>query len=497
MRYLFVALMALLLTVLAACGGGGSSATPPADNNTPPADNNNTTPPVDNNDNNPVDTSSYGITIQGDKAVVSYTLHTPSNGEEEMSDTVSFEMPLADLDELNKESNALVNFDREKMRETINATSLFLYERQQSAKTFGRPAEYGLPSGITWPNTFLWNSDANAGNTFYRNVQSVTWLGLLTAAELYTLRDGSNNIINGDIKTDLESFWDRTPGSKGFGGWIFDYCIANNDGDESTKLDRAYSYDIILLSRMANVYNNPQYDFMAQQLMATITADYPNGGDFAAHMASTRQSLSLWDVSSYIWAASLTYEYDWAEEVIAYMYDNPGEWDGVGSWDYTNLGWAFIPTALAELAQYHNLSGKAQWFYNEGIARTTGLDFRHSSYGYWGSEDDGRLWDSTQISGYGLSTMGFVDQYNYNGSNQNVLDAADGCLEWFNAKVLPMSDGFDLDFDGNIDTGAIRSYYRGNLLAGEAFYYEPISEALWGMVVATEQFSRYPDVPLE
>ena len=84
------------------------------------------------------------------------------------------------------------------------------------------------------------------------------------------------------------------------------------------------------------------------------------------------------------------------------------------------------------------------------------------------------------------------------GSDPTLFGPMDGQLEWFNSRIgRDILFDTDIDLDGNGDAGAVRGQFRGNVTSNTGAYnFEVMSEALSGMVIAGEQFFRYPDVPL-
>src|SRR5690606_7444711 len=165
--------------------------------------------------------------------------------------TVEYDVNLAkfitDIDLIDKSGSALTNNDREKAEEVLNSMAWKLFQDQQSSKSSGEG--FG-----NWEHTFYWQSD---DTVFYRNVQAVTWLGLLQYIEVFDLYDPSDptkTSLDAQVQADLQEFLDHdTDGSDpdtadGFLGARYDAAIAASDADASTSADRPYANEVILLS---------------------------------------------------------------------------------------------------------------------------------------------------------------------------------------------------------------------------------------------------------
>jgi hypothetical protein len=492
MRYSLFILIAILMAFVVSCGGSNSVTSDPM---SPDVN-------IDIPDITP-DT--------GDARFVTVTNYYPSptrDGTGEMGDGQIAEIQmLIDLNDFtsgNKDLSALTNEDREAIEATANGIAYLLY-LQESTNVFGG-----------WPHVFTWES---GGTTAQRNVQSVIWMGLLQYVELYDLYDPSDSTktpINADVLDDLAEFLSPT----GFLGDAYATSMAASDTDASTSADRPYAWDVILLSRSANVFNNSNYQYMAETWFAEI-ADEFTGAEYATRMVDARNSLALWDSTAYIWAAALTgfnefADYDSGTDVgLTALFDavtdeddgmiqelvaRRSEWEGIplGTWDYTDLGWCFLPAGLSEVQNYATLTTEADNLYAEALDEMKDNSFRHRSYGYFGYEEGGRLHYDSRYGAYGLTGLGFADQNDFSGSDPTLFGPMDGQLEWFNSRVgKDILFDTDIDLDGNGDAGAVRSQFRGNVTSTTGGWnWEVTSEVLAGMVISGEQFFRYPDVPL-
>jgi hypothetical protein len=300
----------------------------------------------------------------------------------------------------------------------------------------------------------------------------------------------------------------------------YNVAMAAHDTDAATNTDRPYGIEVVLLSRAANVFNKPQYQYMAETWFAELTDEF-TGAEYATRLITNRQSLALWDAGNYFWAAALTGNTDWVDGdsgtdvgktplFTAVTDEDDGmmqefdvrlaDWENVlyNGWDYTNLGWAYLPAPLSEQKLYATLTTVAQGFYDEALNNLKGNSFRHRSYGYYGYDESGLLYDDSQYGGYGLIGLGFADQNDFLGSDVSIMRVMDGQLEWFNTRIgADIANNTDIDLDGNGDAGAVRSQFRGTFPSGTGSYnYEVMSEVLSGIVIGGEQFFRFPDIPM-
>ncbi len=489
MRKFSVLILIALAMFVFGCGGGGGSRSLP----------------VNPGPNNPIvvvpDVPGGGGT--NNQVLISSYYPTPTrDGSGAMGDGQIAEVQM--LINLTKDTSALTNTDREKVEATANSIAYLLYQ-QESTNNFG-----GFDHMFTWES---------GGTTGQRNVQSVIWMGLLQYVELYDLYDPSDSTktpINADVLDDLAEFLSPT----GYMGTEYANSMAAHDTDASTSADRPYAWDVILLSRAANVFNNPSYQYMAETWFGELDDEF-TGAEYATRMVDNRNSLALWDSTGFIWAAALTgfnefADFDSGTDVgktdlfdavtdeddgmIQELVARRTDWEDVplGGWNYTDLSFSFLPAGLSEVQNYVTLTTEADNLYTEALDEMKGNGFRHRSYGYFGYDEGGRLYDDSQYGGYGLIGLGFADQNDFLGSDVNVMRVMDGQLEWFNTRIgADIANNTDIDLDGNGDAGAVRSQFRGNVTSTTGGWnWEVTSEVLAGMVIGGEQFFRFPDIPL-
>jgi hypothetical protein len=391
--------------------------------------------------------------------------------------------------------------DSEVMYQTLNATAVLLYNQQNSNKTFNG----GLGS---WNHSFLWDSgDANAN----RNTQAVTWLGLVNADKLHDIYDGSTQLdsaIAAAVAEVLDTTGDSDgPGgnadtANGFLGEMYNQNRFNDDTNSATSVDRPYAYEVVLCSRVANYLNDPKYDLMAQSWFEGTTDELTGTQEVDRVLNAGRASLALWDCESRIRAAAVTYNFDWAEDMVAQLDARRGDWENVplGGWDYTALGWEALAGALSELKynEGSSFSALAQDYLDEALANLKGNANHHQVLGYYGFEQGGLTFDDSQQNAYALQSIAHSDFFDLHGSDTTLLSRGNRALEFYKKNVLPYSSGFDIDgISPADDAGAILGGYRGPLVIGTLEYnYETTGEWLNGASEMAAVINRYPNTPL-
>lgn len=482
-------MVVLLLTFLASCGGGSSVT-------------NNPNPGIGGNTNNPGVNNPGGGNGNGGSETITVEQRYPAPYESGKpkdflihQEKYKLSGNLSQFED--RSASAVINMDSEVMYPTLNATAVLMYNQQNSTKTFNG----GLGN---WDHSFLWNStDANAN----RNTQGVTWLGLINADKLHDIYDGATQ-IDSDIAQAVTEVLDTTDPDgagpllgSGFIGNEYLKARAADDTSSATSADRPFAYEVVLCSRAANYLNNPQYDVMAQTWFEGTTDELTGIQEVDRLLTAGRASLTLWDCESRIRAAAVTYNYDWAEDIITQLDNRRNDWDGVlvGGWDYTPLGWEAIGGAIAELKfNAGTLSPLAQSYLDESYTKLKGNPNHHQVLGYYGFEQGGRTFDDSQQNGYAMLTIAHGDFFDLNGSDTTLLSRGNRALEYYKKNVLAYSQNFNLDgIAPNNDAGAILDGYRGPIIIGSRpFNYEVGSEWLNGASDLSSRIDRYPNIPL-
>lgn len=509
MRPVIFLSLALMVIALTACSGN-STITPDPGNTQPPAIN------VDVPDIPAPDEEPTSTTIKVARHVPTPTRDGTSLPGDGQIQVVEYEYFITTMDELySRAPSALTNNDREMVETTLNRIAWNLYQHQKSTKTSAE----GLGD---WAHTFLWNSE---GTTFYRNVQGPCWIGLLQYVEVFDLYDPDDpdkTPVDADVLADLAACL-NTSATPGFLGDRYNTAMVNHDTDASTNIDRPYAFEVKLYSVAANVFNRPYYQYVAETWWAEL-ADEFTGAEFMRRLIDNRFSLCVWDMSGYADAAVMVGDYQFVDYdsdtdvgltplwtpvtdeddgMLQELAADRISWENIplGGFDYTNLGWCYLPAPLSALKRYVALTTTAEDFYAEGLTNLFGNTFRHRSYGYYGYEDaeaPDLLFDDSQFGGYALLGLGHANQNDLKGNEPVLFDAMDGQIEFFLQRIeADALNDADIDGDGTPDHGWVRDQYRGGFLATiGAYNFEIAAEVLGGCTIGSEETFRYPDNPL-